>query len=286
MTDDAGREFHPSAAPHIAIAKPDGTAIVAATDMTMVPVYYEGRLDYDAQSAEFGIGEKLTGGTSAATAYILGDRAGTAAAAGTLHLGNISGAFANNESITCTGGGAATADGDYYQCTYYYDVDASSTSNYALGTAYIATITYSDGTSSFTRYLYFDVAFYPMSFALVTTEDVENDHPSWTAARPQAWLDWTPAIGRAHGDLVRRIYAAGEQASAFVRREDELFRIQMAMVEAIIAREIGLTAEEIKYWEQKASEAWTSRGNFTVDDDDDSDIDSTDPKVISSGFTR
>jgi len=68
-------------------------------------------LDYDAQSANFNVGSILTGGTSGATAIILEDSDG--GTSGTLTLGNISGTFQNDETITDDGGtpGSATADG-------------------------------------------------------------------------------------------------------------------------------------------------------------------------------
>ena len=65
-------------------------------------------LDYDAQSANFTVGAKLTGGTSGATAIILADAdAGTT---GTLKLSSVSNIFQNNETITDEDGGSATAN--------------------------------------------------------------------------------------------------------------------------------------------------------------------------------
>lgn len=67
-------------------------------------------LGYDALTAEFTLGETVTGGTSGATAEILGINK-TSATAGTLKLGAIAGGpFQDNEALT-TAAGAATADG-------------------------------------------------------------------------------------------------------------------------------------------------------------------------------
>lgn len=67
-------------------------------------------LSFDALTSDFTIGETLTGGTSGATAEILGIGL-SAAAAGTLYLGAITGGpYQDNEAIT-SAGGAATADG-------------------------------------------------------------------------------------------------------------------------------------------------------------------------------
>lgn len=66
-------------------------------------------LAYDAQSANFATGLVLTGGTSGATAIILEDA--DAGATGTLTLGNISGTFVTNETITDSATGSATSNG-------------------------------------------------------------------------------------------------------------------------------------------------------------------------------
>jgi hypothetical protein len=66
-------------------------------------------LDYDGQSANFAVGQILTGGTSGATALIVYDA--DAGATGTLTLDNISGTFQNNEAITDSATGAAVANG-------------------------------------------------------------------------------------------------------------------------------------------------------------------------------
>lgn len=68
-----------------------------------------GVLNYDAQTANFTVGEILTGGTSGAKALIVEDTDnGTT---GTLNLIVTSGTFQDNETITGSGGGSATANG-------------------------------------------------------------------------------------------------------------------------------------------------------------------------------
>lgn len=67
-------------------------------------------LNYDALTADFAIGETVTGGTSGASAEIIGITV-TGATTGTLKLGAItSGPFQDDETIT-SAGGAATANG-------------------------------------------------------------------------------------------------------------------------------------------------------------------------------
>lgn len=66
-------------------------------------------LDYDAQTANYTVGDILTGTTSGATAIILEDA--DAGVTGTLTLGNIQGTFVDGELITDVGGGSADVDG-------------------------------------------------------------------------------------------------------------------------------------------------------------------------------
>lgn len=66
-------------------------------------------LAYDGQTANFTVGEKVTGGTSGATAIVMEDA--DAGATGTLTLGDISGIFLNNEAITGDTTGIAVVNG-------------------------------------------------------------------------------------------------------------------------------------------------------------------------------
>lgn len=66
-------------------------------------------LAFDAETAAFTVGQTVTGGTSGATAEILGITK-TSATAGTLKVGTITGTFQDNETITDGATGSATSD--------------------------------------------------------------------------------------------------------------------------------------------------------------------------------
>lgn len=66
-------------------------------------------LGYDEQTANFGLGDILTGATSEATARIVADADG--GVAGTLTLRDFSGEFLNNEIVTSSSGGSARVNG-------------------------------------------------------------------------------------------------------------------------------------------------------------------------------
>lgn len=104
------------------IATSGGQFLVAVNGADFA-LYYDGtefnpitttainELGFDAQTAAFAVGATVTGGTSGATAVIRAITK-TSATAGVLKLGAITGGpFQNNEALTATGGGAATADG-------------------------------------------------------------------------------------------------------------------------------------------------------------------------------
>ena len=80
-------------------------ALIAGRHNVCIPP----ELNYDAQTANFTVGLVLTGGTSGATGRIIYDR--DAGATGTLGLVNVAGTFQDNETITDSGSGSATANG-------------------------------------------------------------------------------------------------------------------------------------------------------------------------------
>jgi hypothetical protein len=75
-----------------------------------IPAYRPGAtLAYDTQTANFTLGDVLTGATSGATARIVGDVDG--GTTGTLTLNDIKGTFVDNETITGSTTGSASANG-------------------------------------------------------------------------------------------------------------------------------------------------------------------------------
>jgi len=282
-TDNLGRLQKPDAAPNITIYDIGGTERVAVTAMTEDAYTTEGFLSYDAQTAEFVVGETLTGGTSLATALIV-DQV-KLGASGRLRLADISGGpFQDNETITDSGSGSATSDGTLFQAKYYYDLDASSSTVYGVGQNYFAKIEYDISTRSFERRLYFDVANLP-AVPWVTSSDFAERYPHLAGSVPDEWPDWTPAIKTAHADLVRKLHALGEQAAFFIKREEEMWAVEMLFTRAEVSRATGEPLEDRKDWEEKASAAWGARGEFTYDSDSDPEVDD-DVKVVSSAWTR
>lgn len=83
----------------------DGTGLAYASAAPVACV----ALGYDAQSANFAVAEIVTGGTSGAVGTVLAQT--DAGATGTLFLGSVTGTFQNNETLTGSVAGAATADG-------------------------------------------------------------------------------------------------------------------------------------------------------------------------------
>jgi len=86
----------------------DGTTTAAYHKVAKI-VRPGSTLAYDNQTANFTVGDVLTGGTSGATARISADADG--GATGTLTLRDIVGTFENNETITDVAGGSADVNG-------------------------------------------------------------------------------------------------------------------------------------------------------------------------------
>lgn len=87
-----------------------GVSTLVQRNWTTIQSTTDGYLKYTAQSANFAVGDVITGGTSAATAVVIADAdAGTT---GTLTLSNISGTFQTAETITGSpSSGSATTNG-------------------------------------------------------------------------------------------------------------------------------------------------------------------------------
>jgi hypothetical protein len=230
----------------------------------------EGFLAYNTQTAEFKIGKTLTGGTSAATGIIRGQR--RTGATGILYLSNVDGIFANAETITDSGSGSAKASGNLYTCEHFYSVDASDTTDYEIDVNYKAKIEYYIDESLYTHWLYFDVGFYPMTAPVVTSEDIDEMHANWLPKRDKRWTDWGPAVRAGHADLVRRIHAHGEQAAFYVKREQEFWRVEMAFIEYQIAKTCGFEDVDRDFWRDNKESAWRSRGLLTKQEDADAEI--------------
>jgi hypothetical protein len=288
VTNDEGNTATPDAAPDITIYSTSGTQLVAATTMTVVTPVNEGYITYNQNTTAFNIGDILTGGTSDATGRIVSDEKSGVYTVGVLYVTNIDGAYVSAETITDTGSGTAVVQPttSLFSRTYYYDLDTTSTGTYDVARNYSAKIEYDISSRAFVRRIYFDIAYYPMVYPLVTSNDINERHPSWTRLLPKSWKDWTPAIKMGHAELVRTIHAHGEQAAHYVKRDHEMWNLGLAFACAEIAKaSTGMSTEDRDFWLKEAQGEWTRRGLYVYDTDDDVEID-TDGKVISSGFTR
>jgi hypothetical protein len=107
----------------VQMVAPGGATYLVAVNGTDPAMYFDGtnwlpivavavfQISYDAKTVSFVIGRTLTGGTSAATATIVGVVPATATT-GKLYVTGISGTFQDNEALTgSTAGGTAVANG-------------------------------------------------------------------------------------------------------------------------------------------------------------------------------
>lgn len=281
-----GLHTKPDAAPTIAIYSAAGTELVSATSMSAVtPSTGEsGFVAYDAQTANFSLGTTLTGGTSTATARI--EAILDAGTTGVLALSNIQGTFQNNETITDTEGGSATEDGAAYTCEYSYSLTASATGTYTLGENYFGKITYVISSTTYHDWLYFDIVLHTFMEPIITSEYINKTHPDWIQLHPRGEnVTWVDSIQSAHAQLSRLIRKLGNRPACMVKRE-ELFDIEMALVEAEIAKRLTrMDKEQRDFWIENAAKTWAGRGEFTYNTTTEAQI-VEGPKIVSSGFTR
>lgn len=96
-----------ASAPIVKVIGTTSSGVLWLGNISQLPVQY--KLNYDGQTANFTVGQTVTGGTSGATGIIDADLDG--GATGTLTLHGVTGTFQDNETITDGAGGSATANG-------------------------------------------------------------------------------------------------------------------------------------------------------------------------------
>jgi hypothetical protein len=268
VVDDKARLRKPDSDPTFELYRPgEETALETGTMSAVGPTREITLLDYDTQTAEFEVNDLVTG-ASGASGRILDDvRLG---ASGRLVLTDVDGTFADDEALTSAKGGAAVANGAGYSNVYELTFDASD-DVWTVAEDYPAKVEFSVDGRGYVAWFYFDVAFFPMIEPIVNEADVNREHPLWIRERPKAWGSWSWPIAQAHSELVNRIRSHGEQAHKYVRRQTEFWDILMAFVSKRIA--ISLNLPDRQQWAERAEEAWLARGELTVSDDGDQDVD-------------
>jgi len=284
-----GQEVKPDSAPTIAVYSPTGTALVAATSMTMQPVDANGgrcMLNFDACTTDFAEGDLVTGGTNGAKGIvervIFNDRQSNAE--GILWLRSLQGTFIDDEGLNVDGAEIATANGASYLCEYYYTLDTTATGTHTLGEDYYAVVTSTVGAVADTETVFFDVVKHPFTEPLVTSEYIDELHPDWRGMHPHENGDWQSVIERAHRKLAWKIRNLGNRPALLVKRE-ELFDFELAFVETEIASTYtAMPPGDREMYADRARAAWSERGAFKYDSDEDNSIDG-DSVLLSSGFS-
>lgn len=287
----SGKEVAPDAAPTITILAVNGDELVAATSMTAVGISTTGGrgfLPYDTETVAFTVGEIVTDGTSGAFGTV--ERVEmSSGVAGTLWLSNIWGTFGNNNVLTGseTGIAAVNSTTGGYSAEYTYALDASGTTTYSLAENYGAKITYIISTVTYHDWFYFDVVYHAFTEPIITTQYVDAMHPDWKQWHPDGDNAlWTEQIKHAHMMLSKKIRSLGNRPAFLVKRE-ELFDIELAFVEAEIAKRLTQMPDTKRdFWINNAQTTWNGRGEFAYDtSQEDSEI-SEDIKVMGSSITR
>ena len=180
--------------------------------------------------------------------------------------------------------GAAKCSGVQYSQTKYASISMTP-SKFSPGENYRMQVNWSMASVDHVDHVYFDVVYYPID-VMVTSKMVDDKHPDWSSMRPKEWTSWRKSIHAGHAELCRRIRNLGGRPSFIVKRE-QLLPLEMALVEAAIARDgIGFDPNERTRWIDYAEDVWNSKGEFSYSSArDDGKID-TQPVVFGGVLVR
>lgn len=174
-----------------------------------------------------------------------------------------------------------TADMVRYALTswYYYDIDASSTTSYALGLNYQAEITFDVNALEHIDRMIFDVVRWPIREPLLTSEEIDTKRPIWAASRPVEWgKDWSEPIKDAHREMVDDLRGIMGANGEFLRPElvltrAKLYTVALKYTYALIAEGLGLTEDQINTYLIARNNAIDVMGPTAVDYDNDLIVD-------------
>jgi hypothetical protein len=280
-----GMDIKPTTAYYM-IYNSAGTALTSTSaSFGLCTTENEAWLEFAALSARFNSGYVLSQASQGFSATIR-DVQYTSATAGRVYLVDLIKTVTSGSAVVDNGDtpGAATTVGAPYSPILYCSFSASSTS-YDIGENYRLSIRWTYASQTHYDHVYFDVVKYPLD-VLTTSRMIDDRHPDWTSMRPKEWQDWKPAIHTGHAELCRRIRGLGGRGS-FIPKREELMPLEMAFVEAAIARDaLAFEREDRARWIKNAEDVWAARGEFSyAEARDDNEIDST-PVVFSSRMTR
>lgn len=298
---DDGSAIYPTSAPTYEIKNNAGSSIATGT-CTALPVaeyqgsgfFYCGSPAGETYAVPY-VGSVAEGQTTGATANVV-RVIQTGAESCIVVVDSVSGAFDGSEQIifqTSNGDPEGLVDmtSAVLSGVFYCEPATTATATYPIGENYSVTFSFSYSALGATLArkvtTYFDVVSSPFD-PVVTSDDINALHPDWSQMHPDGVnATWDVAIGAAHAELATRIRALGNRANLFVRRE-ELYPIEMAMVEAQIAKRTTQMMPEIRdFWIRQAEDRWNARGEFAYaeDADEDGQVDEVETLVTGSRFT-
>jgi hypothetical protein len=170
---------------------------------------------------------------------------------------------------------------DGFFAWWYYAIDTTVIATWIKAVNYRAVVDYTDsvlGQPTEENFL-FDVAVQPFNDPLVTSEEVDKEHPTWRAFLPDTWADnesalgaWSVPINKAHRDLVRHLRGLKDHAH-MIMDAGQLRNLAMAMTESHIAWAVDRLEGWRKHFDERVTSQLTGLEPLIIDRDDDQIID-------------
>jgi hypothetical protein len=174
---------------------------------------------------------------------------------------------------------------------WYKDVDASDTGVFEKGYNYRAAVSFVVDSETHEDHVLLDVVLWPFNDPLVSSEEIDEQHPEWVGLRPKGWRNWQKPIEQSHVELSRDLRAMRDTKGdpIYPNRiidRGQLRLVEIAYVERVIADKLRMADETKAYYRQRAIEAFSNFNLFYVDADDDLVPDEDEERSAGPTFIR
>lgn len=175
---------------------------------------------------------------------------------------------------------AMTQAGDEDSSWYVYSIDTTVIATWIKGVNYRAVVDYQEVNIGFVAQenFLFDVVAQSFYDPLITTEEIDKEHPTWSAFLPETWDNWQGSIRKAHRDLMRHLRGMKDHEGELIYPHmimdaGQLRNLAMAMTESHIAWAIDRLEGWREHYDERVTSELAGLSPLIIDRDDDQIID-------------